>query len=69
MQPLNNLVSCNTATPYLAISSEVSRDDVMEPGMLQCYYVVVYLLVGHGAVCLQMPYAFSSCDTAVSGLY
>jgi len=26
--------------------------------------VIVYHLVGHGAVCVQMPHAFTSCDTA-----
>jgi len=32
--------------------------------MLQCYHVIVYLLVGHGAVCIQISNAFTSCDTA-----
>ena len=35
MQSVNSLASCNIATSHLAMSSEVSRDDVMEPGMLQ----------------------------------
>ena len=66
VQSLNSLTSCNMATPHLETSSGTSsRDDVMEPGMLRCYHVIVCHLVGHGAVCVQMPdelqYSKSSC--------
>jgi len=34
VQLLNSLATCNMATPRMAMSSEVSRDNVMEPRML-----------------------------------
>ena len=44
MQLLNNLTSCSTTLEQpLAVHSEVSQDEVMEPGMLPAYLVLFVL--------------------------
>jgi len=43
VQSLNSLANCNMATPCLGMSSETSRSDVIEPGMLMWLFTL-YLL-------------------------